>query len=182
MFESMFNHNIPCACMVLFYISIGLTIVYSCRLTLLASGFQSSFPGIVSSSPTSGLLLIPTLSLLVFGVMEGMCLVTYAAKDLASLAFCEKLSIYLLFPITPYLAILLNHSQRPLISSVTSYAVFGRVSSSYLTQISLCYYLESTSIQSFGVSKAPILLGLPASLGIITAKVFVFLGCVLVLF
>jgi len=180
-FEAMFNWRIPCASLFLFYICIGLTIVYSCRLTLLAVGFQSSFPVIVSSTPASILLLFPTISLLLFGVMEGLCLVSCAAKDLAALAFWEKLRVYFLFLITPYLSILLNQSARPNISRVTPYSVLCRACSSSITRISLCYYLESSSIQSFGVSKAPTVLNLPTRIGMLTAKVFLFLGCVLVL-
>jgi len=181
-FESFLNHSRPCLSIVLFYVSIGITIVYSCRLVLLSLGYPASFPVVSSSSPTSFLLILPMSSLLLLGVIVGLCLVSSSIVGFSPLPYYEKLRVYFLFLITPYLAVLTNTSQLPTLSSVTSYTVFGSVLSSTLTRLRSPYYLENSSIQSLGLTKASSVLGLPRGLGFLTTKVFVFLGCALVLF
>lgn len=121
------------------------------------------------------------LSLLLFGVLEGYFLTSSAIGHLSYLYFYEKLLVYLLFLASPCFAVLLNYSLIPTISRVTSYTVFGRVTSSSLKDLNLVYYLESSSIQRFGIAQSSRLLGQPSLLGALTSKVFVFLACILVL-
>jgi len=181
-FESLLNHSFPCSSILLFYVSIGITIVYSIRLILLSLGYPSSFPVISQSSPSSILLLLPMGLLLLLGVIEGICLVTSSVVTFSPLSYYEKFMVYFLFLITPYLSFLSNNGTLPTISRVTSYTVFGSLLSSGIARMGSAYYLESSSIQSLGLSKASSLLGWNRGLGFLTTKVFVFLGCALVLF
>jgi len=181
-FESLLNHSFPCSSTLLFYVSIGITIVYSCRLILFCLGRPGTFPVLTASAPSSFLLFLPMSSLLLLGVIEGMCLVSSSVVTFSPLTFYEKLIVYFLFLITPYYAALMNYNRLPSISRVTSYTVFGRVLSSTLPGLRSIYFLEGSTVQSLGLSKASSVLGAPSYLGQLTSKVFLFLGCALVLF
>jgi len=165
----------------MFYISIGITIVYSCRLLLLILGFTSSGPVLTASSPSSLLLTAPMLVLLLFGALEGYLLASNAIGHLSSLNYYEKLLVYLLFLASPCLAVFLNYCRLPSISRVTTYTVFGRVVSSSLIDFNSLVSLERSSFQRFGITQTSRLLGQTRLLGALTSKVFVFLACILVL-
>lgn len=180
-FDKMLNGSCGFLCTLLFFIGIGLTLVYSLGLILKCSCSSSTFVVSCTMVSSSFLFFIPFLNLLFFRVLEGHYLLSSSNIPSSPLSICEKFLLVPLFLASFFLTYFLFRFQKPNLNSIFAYSVFRTTITSCLPLLSIPNYLEASGIQGFVVPRVSFLLGLPITLGSLTSKVFIFLCLVIAL-